>query len=315
MTGFLASLKADLLDRRLLPLLALVGVVLAAAVAYAVLGGGSTPATPTSAPSPRPVSTGIAVSQPRVSAKQAVAETTSGSSAQSRGRAHDPFNPLPGAKLASTTTPAAATKTASPTTTGTSGSSSKGEAKAETKPTSTPKPSTQPESTTVYLVSVLFGVIPLAPGAQLTPHDNLKLLTALPTAKQPLIVFRGVTEGGKSASFTVVGEVILHGNAACLPSASQCQEIDLKPGQAEQLEYLPPSGPPVTYELKIVRIASSKASSAKVASILRGESKAGREVLRRYGLVAIPDLRYSSIVGVLTFAGHTAAISRAHASA
>ena len=49
MTDFLSSLKADLLDRRLLPLVALVAVGLVAAVAYAVLGGGSSAATPTAA--------------------------------------------------------------------------------------------------------------------------------------------------------------------------------------------------------------------------------------------------------------------------
>ena len=32
-------------------------------------------------------------------------------------------------------------------------------------------------------------------------------------AKQPLMVFRGVTAGGKSATFTLVGEAILHGKA------------------------------------------------------------------------------------------------------
>ena len=45
MTDFLNSLKADLLDRRLLPIVALVGVALVGAVAYAVLGGGGSTAT------------------------------------------------------------------------------------------------------------------------------------------------------------------------------------------------------------------------------------------------------------------------------
>jgi hypothetical protein len=164
-------------------------------------------------------------------------------------------------------------------------------------------------------VSVLFGVVPvLVPpqGVQLAPHNNLRLLTALPSAKEPLIVFRGVTPRGKSATFTLVGEAILHGSATCLPSPSQCQEIDLKPGQTEQLEYLPLSGLPVTYELRIVSIKSSKASSATVGRIARSASKAGRELLRRAGLVAIPGLRYSSVVGVLTFAAPAATVAHAH---
>jgi hypothetical protein len=187
--------------------------------------------------------------------------------------------------------------------------------KGETKPSSPSKPSTPSKPTIVYRVSALFGVVPIPvppTGAQLTPYESLKLLTTLPSAAQPLIVFRGVTPGGKAALFTVVGEAILHGSATCLPTATQCQVIELKPGQTEQLEYLPPSGAMITYELRVVSIKSSKASSATASSIAHSTSKAGREVLRRAGLLAIPGLRYSSPVGVLTFAPHKASAARAH---
>jgi len=60
--------------------------------------------------------------------------------------------------------------------------------------------------------------------------------------------------------------------------------------------------------------AAAKASSAAVASLWRGVSQAGRGVLRRAGLVAIPGLRFSSVAGVLTYAGHPASVARAHAS-
>ena len=79
-----------------------------------------------------------------------------------------------------------------------------------------------------------------SPSPTLTPYEHLKRQQPLPSSTQPLVVFRGVTAGGKSASFTLVGEAILRGSAACLPNASQCQAIDLKPGQVEELEYVPP---------------------------------------------------------------------------
>jgi hypothetical protein len=320
MTDFLSSLKADLLDRRLLPILALVGVGLVAALAYAVLGGGST-ATTTPPVATAHVPGGIAVSESKGSPVQSVAETTSGASAQRHGYAHDPFSLLPGAaKAVAASTAATTTRTssststsASPTTTTKSGSSAP--AQGESKPTATPTPATPPKATTVYHVSVLFGVPPAVPpptGVPLTPYNNLKLLTPLPSARQPLIIFRGVTAGGKNTIFTVVGEVILRGNAVCLPSASQCQEIELKPGQAEQLEYLPPNGQAVTYELRVVSAAAAKASSAAVAKMRRGVSQAGRAVLRSAGLLAIPGLRFSSVVGVLTYVGHPASAARAH---
>lgn len=316
MTDFLNSLKADLLDRRLLPILALALAGLVAAVAYVALGGGSNAAAPAPAATIAPTSTGIAVTPAPASPAQAVAETTSGSSAQSRGRSRDPFNPLPGDVKAAAAATSKTTSSASSTTTSSkSGSSVKGEAKGESKPSPPSNPSTPSKPTIVYHVSALFGAVPspVPPsGVQLTLYESLRLLTTLPSAKQPLIVFRGVTSGGKSALFTVVGEAILHGSATCLPSASQCQEIELKPGQTEQLEYLPPSGAMVTYELRIVSIKSSKASSATASSIAHSASKAGRELLRRAGLVAIPGLRYSSAVGVLTFAAHAASGARAH---
>ena len=98
MTDFLGSLKADLLDRRMLPLLALVGVALVGALAYAVLGGGSSSTSPTATTSAPPISLGapgIAISQAPSSASQAIAETTSGSARQRGGSSRDPFTPLP----------------------------------------------------------------------------------------------------------------------------------------------------------------------------------------------------------------------------
>ena len=101
MTAFLRSVKADLLDVRLLPFLALVGVALVAAVAYAVLGGGDAtphPARPRRLPPP----------PSRASRSASPAEP------EGRGRDHqrllppargglrNPFTPLPGAQATTT---------------------------------------------------------------------------------------------------------------------------------------------------------------------------------------------------------------------
>ena len=324
MSDFLSSVKADLADRRLLPLVVLVGLGLVAALAYAVLGGGSSAAVPTSAlggGSATPA--GVAISQ--TTPEKAVAETTGGASQQRSGAVRNPFTPLaePQAKKAastattSTTSKAAPAASPSPSTSSSSAGSGTGSSKGSggpggTTPATPSKPSTPAKPKTVYHVAVLFGALP-APAtpqtAQLTPFENLKLLTPLPSDKQPLIIFRG-TVGGKSATFTLVSEAILHGPGACLPSTTQCEAIDLREGQAEQLEYLSPTGQSVVYELRIVSIVSSKASSATIKSIYRGESKAGRELLGHNGLEAIPDLRYSSQPGVLVFATRRAFAAR-----
>jgi hypothetical protein len=242
---------------------------------------------------------------------------TSGIKTQHRGHARNPFTPLPQPKAttASTGSSASASK---PEGSGSSSSSSGSSAPKESEATpSKPEPKPAPKPKTVYHVALLFGTVaagaaPLT--AQLSPYENVKLSTPLPTSGPALAVYRGVTAGGKSATFTLVGEAILHGQGACLPSAAQCEALDLKPGQYEQLEYLPPSGATVTYELRVVSIAASKATAAGVKSILRGESKAGRALLRGAGLVAVPGMRFSAAPGVLLFSAHRAKVSRAHAS-
>ncbi|HYB22313.1 MAG TPA: hypothetical protein VED41_00850 [Solirubrobacteraceae bacterium] len=157
----------------------------------------------------------------------------------------------------------------------------------------------------MYHVAVLFGVASTngtPSGVPLTPFENLALLTPLPSAKQALIVFRGVNAGGASATFTIVSEAILHGKGKCLPSETQCQAIELKPGQSEQLEYLSASGTPLVYELQLVSIKAGEGTGQTAGSVLRHESKAGRELLKSERLVALPGLRYSAQAGVLVLA-------------
>jgi hypothetical protein len=327
MNDFVKALTADLRDRRFLPLVALVVVALLAAVAYAALGGGSSATPPAATAAQAPGAGGIAATQ--ASPETAVAETTNGGPDQRKGKAHDPFKLLPGAEkkeTGSSTSTSTSTSTSSATSTpsakseGSSGSGSgsksgSGSGEAESKPS---KPSKPAKSKTVYHVAVLFGVVP--PGtapliAQLTPYQSLKLLTPLPSASRPLIVFRGVTAKGKAATFSLVGEAILHGQAACLPNATQCQAIDIRPERYEQLEYLTATGEVVTYELRVVSITAKKASAASVKSFLASRSKTGREVLRKADMFDIPMLRSSSQPGVLVFAARPAHAARAHSAA
>ena len=279
---------------------------------------------------------------------QPVAETTSGSVHRNAGPSRNPFAPLPGTKVTTVKTAAAAaagtpvasggagagkgssSSGASSTTPGSSPESSSGSGSGSgsagggSSTTETKKSSPKSKPQTVYHVAVLFGTAPADTPpltAQLTPYEDLKRQQPLPDAKQPLVVFRGVVAGGQSATFTLVGEAILRGDAACLPSPSQCQAIDLKPGQTEELEYVPLGSAAVVYQLQVVSITSSKASASAARRAFRGESKTGLELLRHAGLQGLPFLRYSTAKGVLVFAehqrafsarAHTASLARAH---
>jgi hypothetical protein len=346
MNEFLESVKADLLDRRLRPVLALLGLALLGALAYAALGGSSESASNASAPLPAAKTPGISVSEANTSAEQPVAETANGSSQQTGGRTRNPFASVPGATAKSSSSTSGASGSASAgsasasagsgagssasgspagssETSSGSGSQSQGESKPSS-PTGGSSPSGKSKGEqksspqTVYDVSALFGTA--TPGtpvlnAQLTPYDGLKRQQPLPSSAQPVLVFRGVVAGGKSATFTIVGEAIPRGSGACLPSASQCQAIDLQAGETEELEFLPAEGAAINYLLQVVSIKPVKASKADAHSAFQGESKAGVELLRGFGLSAVPDLRYSRAKGVLVFAGHPAFAARAHMAA
>ncbi len=329
MKSFLDSLRADLLDRRFLPVLALLGVALVAALAFAVLGGGS---STSSTPPAAVVSSGttgasgaVAISQ-APAANEAVSETTSGAHKDS-GAPRDPFTPLPSdeAKSSSVTPTAATPSSSSPqapssssSSSASSGSSTNSGGSPATKPA--PKPAKPKPPQKVYQVDVLFGAAPVGTPAQsipVTPFNNLTRLYPLAVNGEAPLVFTGVTAGGASAIFTIVREVFPHGPAVCHPSASQCEAIQLKPGQSEELEYIPPSGQALVYRLQLVSITAVHASAAKAAAAFHSTSRAGRALLRGAGLSALPGLRYSAGTGVVivpgahhAFAAHAASRRR-----
>lgn len=147
----------------------------------------------------------------------------------------------------------------------------------------------------------------------LTAFNDLTRLYPLAVNGEAPLVFTGVTAGGASAIFTIVREVFPHGPAVCHPSASQCQAIQLKPGQSEELEYIPPSGQALLYRLQIVSITAAKAAAAKAASMFHATSPAGRALLRSTGLSALPGMRYSTDTGVVIMLGTHRAFA-AHAA-
>ena len=291
MTEFLQSIKADLLSRRLLPFVALLGVVLLAAVGYAVKGGSSSPAPAPVASAPAPVTSTnvLGVTVATANPNEAVSETPGGVRYQSQGPTRDPFVPLP-------TAPAAKSASATGSSTGSSGSSGSGSsstggsssgssgsgsgggAQKAPAPAPTPKKPTKPQL--AYDVSVLFGPASTTPGqpATLAPYQSLKLGQPFPSKQDVRITFERVTENGSGAVFKLLVPPILHGTGACLPSNSECQAIDLEAGHAEELEYVEADGQIVVFELKVVSIAkkssANAARAARRAKIARAETRA-----------------------------------------
>jgi hypothetical protein len=310
MIEILTSLKNDLLGRRLLPLLALAGVALVGAIGYAVLGGGggsgsqasvasiagSLPPVPPTLANPAPANPNLAVS-----------ETTSGARYQRAGATRDPFIPLPSPKTTTAAAKVAAGSTSSSSSSSSGskssgGSSSGGGTAPSGSTTPTPPPAKPKQPQTVYQVAALFGPLPAAgENPKLTPYADLTRLTPLPSAKNALLVFTGVGPAGKGAIFTLLQAAILKGSAACLPSASQCEAIDVPAGGTEELDYLTPEGKTANYELQVVTI--SKRDASTIASVRRAArvSKAGRALLRGARLGVTDRLRYSAVRDVVVF--------------
>jgi hypothetical protein len=326
MNEMLESIKADLTDRRMLPLVGLVVVALLAAIGYAVLGGsgGSSPAASASATAPRTaIPHGIVVSEAQTSAKEAIAETTDGAKVQRQGSARNPFHELPasvtGNQQSSGTSSSSATSNAtSSATSSKTESSAKTESGSKTESKSgggATKPAAKHKK--VYDVALQFGAITSgAPvgAASLTPYTGLTRATPLPSSKERLIEFIGVTKShsGVSASFAVDTELILRGSASCLPSTTQCQVLDLQEGKTEQLEYLTPAGTVATYELTVVSIVQQKASAATVSRVLHRQATITPGLMADGGALREAGLRFSSLAGVLVFAPRPASAARAH---
>jgi hypothetical protein len=318
MNNLLNSIKSDLSDRRLLPIVVLLGLALAAAIAYSVLAGGSSgsPATPIAATGAGPTtapSGSRSVTLISANSHAAVSETTDGASYQRQEGAHDPFVQLPVPAAPKTQTSSTKASGASSTTT----SAPSGQTTA-TKPSSgggtTPAPAPQPAPhkpkvvhRLVFNVGVLFGLAPTTPGqtSQLTPYADLKRLEPLPSSSEPLVMFEGASSDRKSAIFTLTREAIVKGAGICLPSSVQCEAVQLAVGQSEELQYLQANGESVTYELALVTIAwhETTTTEAKAARLDR-PAHAGQALLRRLDLPVQSHLRFSSAKGVLVYVAH-----------
>lgn len=325
MNDLLRSLKADLLDRRMLPFLALAGIALAGAAAYVVLGGSSSPSSSTPSAAAAAPSSGhsLPVSQAPENPHAAVAETTNGQRYQHHAGSRNPFSPLPGkGNSTSSTTQSSTAAASSSSSSGTNSSGSSGGSKTTssggsgggtttttpstppTPPASEPKPAKKQPKQPVYSVAVLFGLAPTTPGqlTQLTPYGNLKRLEPLPNPSEPRVLFAGVTDGGQSALFALAGEAILKGEGVCVPSATQCEAIALATGKNEELSYLA-GEQTVTYELHVVTIDKRQATAARAARLNRRD-RAGEALVRSLAPAVLRDLRFSPATSLLVRVVH-----------
>jgi hypothetical protein len=319
--NFLSSIRADLVEKRLLP----VAIALAAVAVVVPVGAGllsSSSSSPVVGP-PAAVTPPPGAPSP-AKALDAVAGPSTPAAKVYKGRELDPFRlsasavkaqAAAAAKTGSTTvvktaatTPVATTKTSTtPTTKVTT-------PKVTTTPKTTPAPKTTPTPTTPVATPS-----PLAQLAKLTSRQSYSVamnvvdatgartlanavrLSPLPSASNPLVEYLGVLRSGRGASFLVNPGTVAQGPGLCLPSGSDCQLLVLKPGQIEALG-VHTSGAPVMQasiavsDWHVVRHSSVAAARRARAQVV----PQGRTLVTQSTQPALTDLVYTVTQGAVS---------------
>lgn len=272
MSDLFTSLKSDLSSRRMLPLLGLAALALVGALAYVALAGksgSSTPGAPLATTGHVAQVPGPAVSSAPANPNAAVSETTVGTHYQHGGKMRDPFAALKGKSHAPATTKSSVgssgTSSASNTSSPSGGSSptTSGNTGAPVNPggTSTQpsesSPST-PSGTAVTLYHVDVSLQRLSeegkPVGQPQTFTDVTTKQPLPSKSRAMVEPLVVIGEAQRVAFLLTSEAILHGSARCWPNGGDCEVIELKAGESEELQYLQPSGSVVAYRLSVTSI-------------------------------------------------------------
>jgi hypothetical protein len=164
-------------------------------------------------------------------------------------------------------------------------------------PTTTTEPpaSEAPKATTypLYSIKVRFGAVD---GDR--PAKTVARMKVLPDAETPLLVYRGVEDGGKVAVFELTGTVTALGDGKCEPSPEDCQILKLKAGETEFLT-ISDTGSADTdaqYQLDLEKINVKQTTSK---SELTKAGSAGLALLKHLSADRKPSYVFSTETGTL----------------
>jgi hypothetical protein len=260
----MSSLRRDLFERRLWPVIAL---LLVAVVAVPLMLRKNARAEVAAVPPAPPVAGAVPPASRTIPPASARALRIS--------MPRDPFasgmpklNTKPESKTTTAGTPPAATTTGTSPTTSTPSMVSPSPTTPSTG--SSPTPSTTPttvttttttttpgaslvptiRSWTVYAVSLRVGTGRFAP-----LQSDVARLTPLPSVTQPKAMFMGVMADGRHVVFALGAGVQHAGPGVCRPDRTRCAAIVLRVGQTEQI-IAPVAGGPRQLNISVVHIAS-----------------------------------------------------------
>jgi hypothetical protein len=163
-----------------------------------------------------------------------------------------------------------------------------------TPPASDPTPEPAPRKYAVHELTVRFGD---AASGDLK-RRSLERLQPLPSAEEPVLIYLGVLDDGKTAVFLVDHGIAAIGDGDCSPGPETCATIGLRAGDTEFLDVKDETGAVTAqYQLDLIKIHKSTTASAARA---QASSKVGRRLLKARVAAAGPTgYRWDAAAGGL----------------
>jgi len=129
-------------------------------------------------------------------------------------------------------------------------------------------------------------------------------LAPLPAAESPELIYLGVLQGGKKAAFLFTNSVKVSNQSGsqltCLPSADDCQIVELSPGQGMKLAPTSNTALISTFTFELMSIGATNYSSADAAQQARDAvSTAGQTLLPLSNSTELQTLRFDDKIGAL----------------
>jgi hypothetical protein len=334
--NFLRSIRADLVDKRLLPVvIVLAAVAVLVPVGAVVLSGSGSSAPPVAGP-PTVVTPPPGTPSP-AAALASVAGPGTPSATRYTKPELDPFRVRAAAAAASGATAAkTAAPAANPTSAVTVKTTGTGAAAKTTPANTTPtNPVTPVKATpTKPVTPVTTTPLPTRPATTNTPVSTpspkaqlaklgrrdsysvdmnvvdatgarslsgLERLSPLPSATNPLIEYLGVLKSGRAAAFLVNPGVVVQGPGVCLPRTGDCQVLVLKPGQLEALGVRTAGAPIIQASVAVAgwRVVTHH-SVAAARQARSAEVKQGRTLVTQSAQPALSDLVYTVAQGAVS---------------
>ncbi|MDA0173657.1 hypothetical protein OJ998_31425 [Solirubrobacter taibaiensis] len=197
------------------------------------------------------------------------AEETTTKRRRTLGATKDPFEPapLPKAKKKKKKATDASTTSTKDEDSSSSDSSSKetsaggGTTAPTTAPVATATPTATPKPAPLNSIRVRFSKVEADGATAEEPKAaTVTRLEVLPDDENPVLVYRGVEDGGKVAVFELTGSVTVEGDGECHPTPEDCQILKLRAGETEFVT-VTDTGSETTdaqYQIDLIKINSRK---------------------------------------------------------